>query len=62
MKLIQNPIFNGIKTVILYSLIGLIVGELIAFINVFGTSQNAPKICTLFMAIYGFFAYRNKNK
>ena len=62
MILVQNTIFNGIKIVLFYAFIGLLVGKLIAYVNIFGTSQNAPKICTLFMAMYGLYAYRNKKK
>ena len=32
MKLVQNTIFNGIKIVLFYAFIGLLVGKLIAYV------------------------------
>lgn len=45
-----------------YYFVGYIVGLLIAYVNVFGTSGNAPLICAMGAGSFGFYTLLSKKK
>ena len=52
---------NIISKVVSASLIGCIIGEIIAYFNIFGSSQKAPLFCAMGAGIYMVFKIRSNN-
>ncbi len=51
-----------IGEVLKYYAIGYLVGVLISYINVFGTSEKAPLLCAVGAGIFGFFKLLESDK
>jgi len=48
-----------IQKVVIATLIGYVVGEIIAYFNIFGSSEKAPLFCAMGAGVYMLFKMRN---
>ena len=51
---------ESLKRILLAAFLGYIVGVIFSYINLFGSSQNAPLICTLGATIFAVVSLYNK--